>query len=78
MPQILTARPFQERLLPSCFQNLQKLNITLSNTNNFALQCFPFADFKFLYLTWDLKVGVPMIENDRFQKSINDVEISHI
>ena len=75
---ILTPRPFKERLLTSCFQNLQKLNITLSNTDNFALQCFPFADFKFLNLTWDLKVGVPRIGNDRFQTSINDVEVSHI
>ena len=75
---ILIPRPFKERLLTSCFQNLQKLNITLSNTDNFALQCFPFADFKFLNLTWDLKVGVPRIKNNRFQTSINDVEISHI
>ena len=76
--RIWTPRPFKERSLTSCFQNLQKLNITLSNTDSFALQCFLFADFKFLNLTWDLKVGVPRIGNDRFQGSINDVEISHI
>ena len=72
---ILTPRPFKERLLTSCFQNLQKLNITLSNTDNFALQYFPFADFKFLNLIWDLKVGVP--RHDWFQTSINNVGISH-
>ena len=35
---ILTSRPFKERLLTSCFQYLQKLNITHSNTDGFTLQ----------------------------------------
>ena len=39
---------------------------------------FFFADFKCLNFTWDLKVGVWRIGNDRFQESINDLQISHI
>ena len=69
---------FKERLLTSCFQNLQKHKITLLNTDNFPLQCFLFAYFRFLNLTWDLKVGVSRIRNDRFQGLINDLEISLI
>ena len=48
------------------------------NTDNFTWQCFLFVDFKYLNPTWDLKVGVPRIGNDRFQWSRNDLEISHI
>ena len=51
---LLKPRPLEERLLTSCFQNLQKNKITLSNTDNFTLQCFLFVDFKFLNLTADL------------------------
>ena len=78
---ILTPRPFKESLLTCFLQNLQH-RTTLSNTDRFTLQCFLFADFKFLNLTWNLglglKVGVPRIRNHRFQESINDLEISHI
>ena len=56
---ILTPRPLEERLLTYCFQNLQKHKITLSDTDSFTLQSFIFADFKFVNLTWDLKLGVP-------------------
>ena len=74
----LTRRPFKDRLLTSSFQNLQKLNITLSNTYSFALKCFLFVGFKFLNLTWYLKNGVTRIGNGQLKGSINDVEISHI
>ena len=49
--------------MTSCFQKLQTHNTTLSNVDNFALQFFLFANFKFLNLTGDLKVGVPRIGN---------------
>ena len=47
--------------MTSCFQKLQTHSTTLSNVDNFALQFFLFANFKFLNLTGDLKVGVPRI-----------------
>ena len=50
--------------MTSCFQKLQTHKTTLSNADNFALQFFLFANFKFLDLiTGDLKVGVPRIGN---------------
>ena len=56
---ILTPRPLEERLSTYCFQNLQKHKITLSDTDSFTLQSFIFADFKFVNITSDLKLGVP-------------------
>ena len=52
--------------------------ITLSNTDSFTMQCFLYANFKFLNLTWDLKVGVTRIRNYQFQGLINELKISHI
>ena len=49
---------------------LQKHKMTILNTDNFTLQCFLFADFYFLNLTWDLKVEASRIGNDRFKGSL--------
>ena len=75
---MLTQGPCQERVFTYYFQNLQKHKMIFSNTDNFTLQYFLFADFMILNLTWDLKVGVSRIRKDLFQGFINDLEISLI
>ena len=54
---------FCQRKVIDFLLNLQYYKTTLFNPDNFTLQWFLLADFKFLNFTWDLKVGVPMIGN---------------
>ena len=58
-------KTFHRKIINFLFSKLTK-TLTFSNTDNFTLQRFLFAYFKFLNLALDLKVGVPRVGNDRF------------